>query len=78
MTYYNRSQEDINAKLEEYKTHPQFKEDPYYANRQLVIYIVKEWESEYELTDADIKAMEADRPGMVEIIFIWYPHGSPG
>lgn len=72
VTYTNRKQEDVEAVLAEAGTHAAAKADPQYPNRQCLLYIIADWESEYALTDADIKAMEDDRPGMIELLFIGY------
>lgn len=74
-TFRNRT--DVDDKLKEFLASPEAAEalesgDFQYATRQCLLYVVKEWDAEYELTDADIKAMEDARPGIIELIFIGF------
>lgn len=54
VTYFNRSQDELRSVAGENKT-----------LSEAVLFVVKEWETEYELTTADLTAMEATRPGVL-------------
>lgn len=74
-TFYNR--DDVDEKLKEFLKTPEAEKaledgDFQYAIRQCLLYVIKEWDTEYALTDADIKAMEAARPGMIELVFVGF------
>jgi len=69
ITYFNRTQDEIQNCLDTNNATEQAKSDMQYANRQAVLFVVKEMASEYELTDDGLKEMEADRPGMIEALF---------
>lgn len=72
VVYYNRTQEEIDALLDDASKHETAKTDAQYANRQAFLFIVKEWESEYALNDADVAAAELAWPGLIEMLFYAY------
>jgi len=72
VTYKVRSQEEIDKAFADAALQPEAKDDPGYANRQSVLFIVESMEAEYPLTDEGIKELEADRPGMIEVLFYGY------
>lgn len=72
VVYNNRTQDEIDAVLDKASTHKTAKTDAQYANRQAFLFIVKEWESEYKLTDADVAAAEKAWPGVIETLFYAY------
>lgn len=55
ITYHNRRQSEVEAVLK----------DDDKTVTDVVLFIVKEWDSEYELSIDGVKEMEDDRPGMV-------------
>ena len=72
VTYHNRKQSDLEELLAKHQASDEAKRDPQYANRQCLLYIIRDWETEYPPTDEGIKEMEDDRPGMIELLFIGY------
>lgn len=56
VTYHNRTQAEVEARLKEEAAKP----NP----DSLVLFVVKEWEAEYELTTAGLEEAEQDRPGI--------------
>jgi hypothetical protein len=55
VTFHNRSQKELENHLAENPNEPS----------DTLLFIVKDWESEYPLTKEGISEMESDRPGMV-------------
>ena len=72
VVYYNRTQTQIQDVLDKGNASEQAKTDVQYANRQAALFVIKSFESEYALTDAGLKEMEIDRPGMIEILFFGF------
>jgi hypothetical protein len=69
VTYHNRTPEAQQQVLDAANASDQGKADIGYGIRESVLYVVKEMESEYPLTHDGQKEMEADRPGMIEVLF---------
>lgn len=55
LTFHNRSMDEVQAVLD----------DENQTVADAVLYIVKDWETEYPLTTEGLKELESDRPGMV-------------
>lgn len=55
--FYNRTQDEIEAKVAEGKPH------------ETMLFMVKSWETEYELTSEGVMQMESERPGLYIAIF---------
>lgn len=58
LVFFNRKGTDVDAKIKAGNT-----------LGALIPYIVKDWDTDFELTEEGITAMEDEYPGMVEIIF---------
>jgi hypothetical protein len=69
VTFHNRTQDQVNDKLLEAVKHEKAQSDMQYANRAVLLYVIKDMESEYPLTDDGMREMESDRPGMIEGLF---------
>lgn len=72
VTYFNRSQEQIEEVLAKFQASDKAQEDVGYANRQTLLFVLKEMESEYPHTDEGLKELERDRPGMIELLFFGF------
>lgn len=55
VTYFNRKQSELEAKLKEEES----------SVPAVVLFMVKEWDAEYPLTLEGIQELEDDRPGVV-------------
>lgn len=58
LTFFNRRSSDVEAKIKEGAT-----------LASLVPYLVKEWDTDFALTEEGIRDMEDEYPGMVEVLF---------
>lgn len=72
ITFHNRTQEQIQKCVDDALLTEQGKADPRWANREAVIYMVKDWESEYALNQADLAEMDQARPGVIDQIAFGY------
>lgn len=54
LTYHNRRQTELNKFIETTRD-----------SREIVLYLVESWESEYDLSLDGLAALEDDRPGMI-------------
>lgn len=58
ITYFNRRQSDVQKKI-----------DAGVTLGGLIPYLVKEWDTDFELTEEGVIAFEDEYPGIVEIVF---------
>jgi hypothetical protein len=61
ITYHNRKQSDLDAQIAEGKT-----------VAEVVLYMVKEWDADYELSTAGLTELEDDRPGALQAVMIGF------
>jgi hypothetical protein len=61
VTYFNRTQAEIDEQVAKGIT-----------NGELVLFVVKDWDTEYELSTAGLAEMESTRPGIVAAVFQGY------
>ena len=62
LTFYNRKPSEIQTKLDELKD----SKDPFLPS--MVLFVVKEWESDYSLGLEGVMEMEDERPGICDAI----------
>ena len=72
VTFFNRSDEEVQQNVADTSADERGKKDPAWVNRQQVLFVVKEMETEYPLDDDGIREMERDWPGMIEALFFGY------
>lgn len=72
VVYTPRTEEEIQDVIAAAAFTEKAKKDVQYANRQAVLFLVKEIESEYPLTDEGVAEMERDMPGIIEALFFGY------
>ena len=70
VTYHNRRQSEVQAKLDEAlaamsKPDDQISDDDRNGLANVVLFMVESWETEYEVSLVGIKEMEDDRPGLI-------------
>lgn len=64
LTYHNRRQSEIDELNASYDGREDAK-----PMIESVLFVVKEWDSEYELTQAGLEELEGDMPGILFAIF---------
>ena len=62
LTFHNRKPSEIQTKLDELKD----SKDPFLPS--MVLFVVKEWESDYSLSIEGVLEMEDERPGICDAI----------
>ena len=62
ITFHNRKPSEFQARLDELKD----SKDPFLPS--MVLFVVKEWESDYSLSLEGIQEMEDERPGICDAI----------
>lgn len=72
VTFNYRTEKEIQDNFAAAAQHDKAKDDLQYVNRQGVLYITKEWDAEYPLTDEGLTEAERDRPGLIEAMFYGY------
>lgn len=72
VVYNNRTQDEIQDVLDKANADERAATDFQFANRQAVLFVVKELEAEYPLTEDGIRDMERDRPGMIKNLFLGF------
>jgi len=69
ITFHNRTQAQIDAKLKELNKSERGKKDASWVNRELLLFIVNKMDTEYPLTNEGVAEMESDRPGLIVALF---------
>lgn len=72
VTFYNRTQEEIQKCVDDALASEQGKDDPRWANREAIMFMVKDWESDFALTHDDLAEMDQARPGVIDQIAFGY------
>lgn len=62
ITFHNRKPSEFQARLDELKD----SKDPFLSS--MVLFVVKEWETDYSLSLEGIQEMEDERPGICDAI----------
>jgi len=62
LTFHNRKPSEFQAKLDELKD----SKEPFLPS--MVLFVVKEWETDYSLSIEGVKEMEDERPGICDAI----------
>ena len=62
LTFFNRKPSELEARIEELKG----TKDPFLP--AMVLFVVKEWETDYSLSLEGIQELEDERPGMCDAI----------